>query len=83
LAQHIQNRHPDFEVLRFENAADCLENVERLRPDIITLDFRLPDMDGWEASRKILEAIPGQKIVVISGQEDIKTAIGLLKERNL
>jgi two-component system, NtrC family, response regulator AtoC len=80
LAQHIQNRHPDFEVLRFENAADCLENVERLRPDIITLDFRLPDMDGWEASRKILEAIPGQKIVVISGQEDIKTAIGLLKE---
>ena len=44
--------NPDYHVTKFETAGDCLEKLH-LRPDVITLDYRLPDMSGSEALRKI------------------------------
>lgn len=46
--------------------------------DIISLDYNLPDIKGDEALSKIRELSPKSKIIVVSGQNDIKTAISLL-----
>lgn len=71
--------NPVHQVEVFSSGKEFLENIDR-RPDLITLDYRLPDMNGIEILRRIQKEIPGTPVIVISGQEDVDTAVGLLKE---
>jgi DNA-binding NtrC family response regulator len=50
------------------------------RPDVITLDYRLPDAKGTELLRKIRDFDEGIEVIVISEQDDVQTAVDLLKE---
>lgn len=49
-------------------------------PDLITLDYTLPDYSGFEVLKKIKQHNQDIPVVIISGQEDIGTAIKLLKD---
>ncbi|MEL6675697.1 MAG: sigma-54 dependent transcriptional regulator [Bacteroidota bacterium] len=71
--------NPDYEVHKFGTAGECLNRLHE-GPSAITLDYRLPDMEGAEALRKIKEFNPDIEVVVISEQEKIDTAVSLLKE---
>jgi DNA-binding NtrC family response regulator len=70
--------NPDYEVAKYETGGACLRNLN-LHPDVITLDYRLPDMEGEEVLRKIKEYNPDIEVVVISEQDNIETAVHLLK----
>jgi len=70
--------NPDYEVVGFENAKDCLNNLHQ-KPDLITIDYSLPGMNGAELIKKIKEIDEQIQLIVISGQEDIGTAVDLLK----
>ncbi|MCX6273344.1 MAG: sigma-54 dependent transcriptional regulator [Bacteroidetes bacterium] len=71
--------NPDYEVERFESGTDLIQNLYK-NPAIISLDYSLPDMSGMQVFRKIKEHNADIPIVVVSGQEDVSTAINLLKE---
>lgn len=61
----------DFEIVG--TAADgrtLLAEVERLRPDVVVVDVGMPEMNGIEASRRIIKNHPEIKIVFISQQLD-------------
>ncbi|MGZ3835349.1 MAG: sigma-54-dependent transcriptional regulator, partial [Mucilaginibacter sp.] len=68
----------DYKITRFDNANDCLNNLYR-HPDLITIDFSLPDMQGDKLYKKIREADSEVPVIVISSQEDITVAVNLLK----
>jgi DNA-binding NtrC family response regulator len=70
--------NPDYKVSKFENGKDCLAKMH-LRPDLITIDFSLPDMKGDELYKKIKEINPQVPVIVISSQEDVYVAVNLLK----
>lgn len=78
MLQHYLSLNPDFEVKRFENSKDFFGRLYEL-PDVVTLDYSMPDMDGSEVLKRIKEAHPGIQVLIISGQEDVSTAINLLK----
>lgn len=78
MLQHYLSMNPDYEVRRFENSAEFFNNLHE-NPDVVTLDYSLPDMAGDEVLKKIRETYPTIQVVVISGQEDVATAISLLK----
>ncbi len=78
MLHHYLSLNPDYDVRRFENSAEFFNNLHEL-PDVVTLDYSLPDMAGDEVLKKIKDSHPSVQVVVISGQEDVATAISLLK----
>ncbi|NDC30476.1 MAG: sigma-54-dependent Fis family transcriptional regulator [Bacteroidetes bacterium] len=76
--QYVISLNPEYSVRTFFNAKDCLDNLY-LKPKLITVDYSMPDMNGTELIRKIKEASVDSQVIVISGQEDVSTAVELLK----
>lgn len=50
------------------------------KPDIITLDYSLPDFTGADLLKRIKQETPATQVVVISGQNDVAVAVNLLKD---
>lgn len=78
MLQHYLSLNPEYEVKRFESPNDFFAHLHE-NPDVVTLDYSLPDCDGSEVLKKIKEHNPQIRVIVISGQEDVATAISLLK----
>ena len=78
LLVHNLTLNPDYEVDAFDSGAACLDAL-KLRPNVVTLDFRLPDMDGAEVMRKIKSFDESIEVVIISEQGDVETAVTLLR----
>ena len=66
---HIKlDRCDGFEVVgEAEDGVDAVEQATRLQPDLVLLDVAMPRMDGLEALPLIRQAVPGVRVVVLSG----------------
>ncbi|WP_225444080.1 sigma-54-dependent transcriptional regulator [Echinicola arenosa] len=70
--------NPDYQVKRFETGKELIKHLH-LKPDLITLDFSLPDMEGDDLFKKIRDVLPDLPVIVISSQENIAIAVKMLK----
>src|SRR5262245_29876852 len=75
LLKEIVGGHPRLEVAAaVASAEEAIALLPALRPDVISLDIRLPGMNGMEATRRIMAMQP-TPIVVVSASvesEDLK-----------
>jgi len=71
--------NPDYEVKKFRTAKDFLGSLAE-NPNIVTLDYSLPDMTGSDVLKRIKDYNNDIQVLVISGQEDVNTAVELLKQ---
>lgn len=62
-----------------ENGQDALEKAEKLQPDVIMTDIKMPFMDGLELGKKLSELMPSTKIIVFSGCDDFEYAHQAIK----
>jgi len=78
LLVHTLSLNPDHEIRSFINPVDFL-NALHEAPDIVTLDYRLPDISGLEVLKRIRQESSDTQVILISEQEDIEMVVTLLK----
>jgi len=58
---------PDFEVVgEAANGRDAADLAEKLKPDIVLMDVQMPDLNGIEATRRMVAANSRIKVLVLS-----------------
>jgi two-component system response regulator AtoC len=78
LSYHL-SQNPDYDIQRFATGEACLKALQTSLPHLITIDYALPDTNGAQLFRRIREQLPDTPVIVISGQQDVETAVDLLQ----
>jgi two-component system response regulator NreC len=65
--RELIEKESGFEVIaEAETGRDAVRQCLELRPDIVLMDISMPDLNGVDATRQLVEAAPKMKIIVIS-----------------
>jgi len=67
-------------ILRFEASIEvvgeardgrqAVEKVKELRPDVVLMDVAMPDLSGFEATRRVLDAAPDVKVLMLTMHDE-------------
>ncbi len=69
-----------FQVIGYaDNGEDALEIAERLRPDVVLTDIKMPFMDGLTLSKKLKQISKDIKVIIFSGFDDFEYAKEAIK----
>lgn len=61
------------------DGADAVKLAIKLKPDVVLMDIKMPNLDGIEATRQIVEQVPGTKVLVLTTFETDSHVIQALK----
>jgi two-component system response regulator AtoC len=78
ILKHKLSMDPEFEVKLFSDGKSFERYIDD-KPDIVTLDHSLPDVTGLELLKKIKKQQPNTKVIVLSAQEDVATALEMIR----
>lgn len=67
-----------YEVVSMRSGRECVKRLDE-NPDIISLDYTLPDMNGKQILKEIMKRQSPPQVIIVSGQQDIDTAVDLLR----
>jgi DNA-binding NarL/FixJ family response regulator len=71
---------PGVEVLdAARDGAQAVELAERLRPDVVLMDLRMPRCDGVEATKLLRERCPSIKVIVLTTYADDRSVLDALR----
>jgi two-component system, chemotaxis family, protein-glutamate methylesterase/glutaminase len=71
---HVLSSDPEINVVGVSRSGEeAIEAVELLKPDVITMDIHLPKMNGFDATRRIMETRP-TPVVIVSGSANTREA---------
>jgi two-component system chemotaxis response regulator CheY len=63
------------EIYQAANGREAMELFERYRPEFVTMDLTMPEMDGLTCISKMMALKPDTRLMVISALGDAATAI--------
>jgi NarL family two-component system response regulator LiaR len=76
----LLRREKDLDVIaEAENGLQAVELAQRLKPDIVVMDIRMPELSGIDATKNILETVPGVRVLVLTAHEDDQYLFSLLQ----
>jgi DNA-binding NtrC family response regulator len=66
------------DVSSFSDGKGCIDNLNQ-RPNVVFLDHNMDNLNGFEVLKRIKSFDPNIYIIMVSAQEDIKTAVSSFK----
>ncbi|MGW0431579.1 response regulator [Micromonospora sp. NPDC003197] len=60
------------------NGVQAIERTRQHRPDVVLMDVRMPQLDGIAATREIVAAVPGSRVLILTTFEDDDYVYGAL-----
>jgi len=67
----LLDKEPDIEVVgEAGDGRSTLELARKLKPQVVVMDITMPDLNGMDATRKIIEELPGVKVLALSMHTD-------------
>ncbi|MEN0046068.1 MAG: sigma-54 dependent transcriptional regulator [Bacteroidota bacterium] len=79
MIKYFAEMDPNHVVHTFTTGKSCIEHLH-LNPHIISLDYTLPDIKGIEVLNAVKKYNEKIEVIVLSGQQDIGTAVELIRE---
>jgi DNA-binding NarL/FixJ family response regulator len=71
---------PGIEVVgQATTGREAIERARRLRPDVVLMDVRMPDLDGVEATRELTRAAPNTRVLILTTFEQDDYIFGALR----
>ncbi len=75
---HILDSDPEIQVVgTASDGGEAIEAAKRLKPHVITMDVNMPKMDGYNATRRIMETNP-TPIVIVTASYDPKEVADMI-----
>ena len=67
----ILSAQPDMEIVgEAGNGREAVELAEELRPDVVVMDVAMPELNGIEATRRLVASTPHTRVVALSMHKD-------------
>jgi two-component system, chemotaxis family, chemotaxis protein CheY len=77
----LHPRMPSLSIVGLaKNGLEAVELCRRNRPDVVTMDLTMPEMDGIACIESLIADYPELSILVVSALSDKTTAISALKK---
>lgn len=71
---------PFYNIEIAEDGPQALEIIQKKKIDLVTLDLKMPGMQGEEVLSRIKEAHPEIEVLIITGHGTLKNAIELIRK---
>lgn len=66
-------------ILEADNGEELLKGLEKVQPDVIIMDLKMPIMDGMEATKEVRKRFDAIKVLVVTMYDDDKFIIHLME----
>ena len=76
---HDKLEHSGYEVLTSGSAEEALGQLKKFQPAVVITDLRMPGMSGLDLLERVREHMPGTEVIVVTGHEDMNTAVAAMK----
>ncbi|MDD9267209.1 helix-turn-helix domain-containing protein [Paenibacillus sp. GCM10023248] len=70
----LSESHPHANVFDVGYGLEALEQIKLIRPELVFLDIRMPELDGLDMLAKVMHALPKTKVVMLTGYSHFEYA---------
>ncbi len=76
----LLSQQADIEVVaEAQDGREAVQLARELRPDLVIMDITMPSLNGTDATRQILEILPGAKVIALSMHGDRRSVTQMLQ----
>ena len=76
----LLEKQTDFDVVaEAENGRKAVQMAEEKKPDVVVMDVSMPDLNGIEATKQIIESLPETRVIALSMHSDKRFVMGMLR----
>jgi DNA-binding NarL/FixJ family response regulator len=75
----LLEKHPDLQlVAEAENGREAVRLAKKNQPHVLVMDLSMPDLNGVEATRQVLNELPGVRVLALSMHADKRFILSML-----